>query len=98
MSSVGSAVAEAVKLRAAILAGALVLGACVAAEVPAASACGADGMQDLVGQEKSVFAAMTFPVGTRIIEPGMAITEDYSETRLNIDIGADGRITRVWCG
>ncbi len=65
---------------------------------PAPNECGAGGMQDLVGKDKSVFAAMTFPIGTRIIEPGMAITEDYSPTRLNIDLGKDGRITRVWCG
>lgn len=84
--------------RLAILAGALVLGACVAIEAPAQNACGADGMQGLVGQDKAVLAAMTFPMGTRIIEPGMAITEDYSESRLNIDLGRDGRIARVWCG
>jgi hypothetical protein len=85
-------------MRIAVLAVVLVLGGCVAIEEPEQNACGADGMQDLVGQDKSVFAAMTFPVGTRIIEPGMAITEDYSPTRLNFDIGTDGRIMRVWCG
>jgi Peptidase inhibitor I78 family len=65
---------------------------------PDANACGADAMQDLVGKDKSVFAAMTFPVGTRIIEPGTAITEDFSASRLNFDLDAKGRITRVWCG
>jgi Peptidase inhibitor I78 family len=85
-------------MRIAMLLAALTLGACVLAEAPEPNACGADGMQDLVGRDRSVFAAMTFPVGTRIIEPGMAITEDYSPTRLNIDIRTDGRIARVWCG
>jgi hypothetical protein len=75
----------------------LALAACVAAG-PEEESCGAAGMQDLVGQDKAVFAAMTLPVGTRIIEPGMAITEDYSPSRLNIDLDAEGRITRVWCG
>jgi hypothetical protein len=60
--------------------------------------CGAEGMQDLLGKDKSVFAAMTFPVGTRIIEPGMAITEDYRPDRLNFSIRNDGRIGQVWCG
>ncbi|MBL9049442.1 MAG: hypothetical protein JNK19_04955 [Tabrizicola sp.] len=81
-----------------VLLGALALGACVAADEPDPLACGAGGMQDLVGQDKSVFAAMTFPVGTRIIEPGMAVTEDYRPERLNFDLDAKGRITRVWCG
>jgi hypothetical protein len=31
-------------------------------------------------------------------EPGMAATEDYSATRLNLDIGTDGRIARVGGG
>jgi hypothetical protein len=65
---------------------------------PDADACGAASMQDLVGKDKSIFAAMTFVMGTRIIEPGMAITEDYSPDRLNFDLDAKGRITRVWCG
>lgn len=77
---------------------ALMLAGCVAAEEPDRNACGAQGMQDLIGQHKSVFAAMTLPMGTRIIEPGMAVTEDYSPTRLNFDISKDGRITRIWCG
>jgi hypothetical protein len=55
-------------------------------------ACGA------AGQDKSVLAARTFEATTRVIEPGRAITMDYSDTRLNIAIGADGRIARVFCG
>lgn len=78
------------------LALALGLAACVA--VPDEDACGAAGMQDLVGQDKAVLAAMTFPAGTRVIEPGTAVTEDYSASRLNIDVDASGTITGVWCG
>lgn len=77
---------------------ALALAGCVAVEEPGPNACGADGMQDLVGRDKAVFAAMTLPMGTRIIEPGMAVTEDYSPSRLNFDLDDRGRITRVWCG
>lgn len=74
----------------------LALSACVA--VPEENACGAAGMQDLVGQEDDVLAAMTLPQGTRFIYPGTAVTEDYSPARLNIDIDQFGRITGVWCG
>jgi hypothetical protein len=64
----------------------------------ASGACGADGLQGLVGQHKSVLATMTFATTTRVIAPGMAITMDYSQIRLNISIGKDGRILRVYCG
>jgi hypothetical protein len=83
--------------RLAAVALALVLAGCVAAE-PQQNACGAEAMQDLVGKDRAVLAAMTLPAGTRVITPGMAITEDYSASRLNIDLDARGRITGLWCG
>jgi hypothetical protein len=76
----------------------LALSGCVAAEVPDPGACGAAGMQGLVGQGREVLAAMTLPEGTRVIEPGQPVTTDYSPARLNIDLDAKGRIARVWCG
>ena len=81
-----------------MLALAMVLAGCVSADAPDQNACGAAGMQSLVGQGRDVLAAMTLPQGTRVIEPGMAITEDYRADRLNLDVDAGGRITRVWCG
>jgi len=74
------------------------LGGCVVADLPDQDACGASGMQALVGQGREVLAAMTVPAGTRVIEPETAITEDYSPARLNIDLDRTGRVTRVWCG
>jgi hypothetical protein len=79
----------------------LVLAACepvVPAEEPSADACGASGLQDLVGQPKSVLAAMTFPAPTRVIEPGMAVTLDFRADRLNIETNAAELIARVYCG
>lgn len=77
----------------------LALAGCVAPpEPPGQNACGADGMQDLLGKDRGALAAMTLPAGTRVITPGMAVTEDYSAARLNIDLDARGRITGVWCG
>lgn len=77
----------------------LALAACVPApDLPGPNACGADGMQDLPGKDRGVLAAMTLPAGTRVITPGMAVTEDYRPARLNIDLDARGRITGVWCG
>lgn len=85
---------------------AVLLAACVTREVPVPTplppsgpdACGTSGMQDLVGRNRSVLAAMTLPMGSRVIEPGMPITKDYSAQRLNLDLDARGRIVRVWCG
>lgn len=76
---------------------ALGLAGCVAA-TPDENACGAAGMQDLIGQEDDVLAAMTFPQGTRFIYPGTPVTEDYRPDRLNIDVDQSGRIIGVWCG
>lgn len=68
-------------------------------ETPAdADGCGAAALVHLIGEDMSALAAMSFPDRTRFIRPGDAITMDYSQTRLNFDLDADGRITRIWCG
>lgn len=75
--------------------------AAACAETPAADAdaCGASAMQDLVGADRGALAAMSFVTGmVRVIEPGMAVTQDYSPARVNFDLDGDGRIVRVWCG
>lgn len=66
--------------------------------LPDGDACGASALQGLIGQPRSVLAAMTLPEPTRVIEPGMAVTMDYSPARLNIELDDAGRITRVACG
>ncbi|QYK42319.1 MAG: hypothetical protein KF887_04115 [Paracoccaceae bacterium] len=65
---------------------------------PAPDACGAAALQDLVGQPASALAAMTFAAPTRVLRPGMAVTMDYREDRLNIEINATERVARVFCG
>jgi hypothetical protein len=34
----------------------------------------------------------------RVIAPGQAMTQDYSETRLNLDTDANEKLVRVTCG
>ncbi|MCP5073863.1 MAG: hypothetical protein GY947_11290 [Rhodobacteraceae bacterium] len=65
---------------------------------PGAEICGAAELQYLVGKPDSVLYSMRFAKGVRIITPGMAVTMDYNPERLNIAIGEDGRIARVYCG
>lgn len=60
--------------------------------------CRASGSQSLVGQSGDVLAAMTFPIGTRVIYPDTAVTSDYNPGRLNILVGRTGRIDEVTCG
>lgn len=72
--------------------------ACVDEPVPIAGACGASGLQDLVGQSETVLQTMTFNVPVRIIHPGTAVTMDYRDDRLNIEINEAGTISRVACG
>ncbi len=82
---------------AAVLCLVLSTAACLA-EVGADDACGASELQDLVGQPGSVLETMRFSQDLRVIPPGTAVTMDYREDRLNIDLDEAGQITRVWCG
>jgi hypothetical protein len=87
--------------RTAPLLAALAFAACVPVTAPEPvdeDSCMASGSQNLVGQSANIIAAMTFPIGTRVIYPDTAVTSDYSPERLNIIVGRTGRIEEVSCG
>jgi hypothetical protein len=65
---------------------------------PDPDACGASGLQGLVGQPETVLQSMRFSQRLRMIQPGMMITQDYSPERLNISVDASGMIESVSCG
>ncbi|WP_235829683.1 I78 family peptidase inhibitor [Frigidibacter oleivorans] len=65
---------------------------------PMEDACGAAGLQQMVGQPASALDTMRFAQPMRVIRPGQAVTMDYNVERLNFAVGEDGRITRVYCG
>jgi len=65
---------------------------------PLEDACGASGLQELVGGSAKKLEVMRFAKTVRIIRPGMAVTMDYSAERLNIEVNAAEVITRVTCG
>ncbi|MDT1063158.1 I78 family peptidase inhibitor [Paracoccus sp. CPCC 101403] len=67
------------------------------ATLPGEDACGASRFQNLVGQPKSVLDGVTLPEGNRVIGPNQPVTMDFRPTRLNVEIGKDGRIARVGC-
>jgi glucose/arabinose dehydrogenase len=73
-----------------------------AAETPAMT-CDAAKVQWTVGQlaDETLVAKAKTESGSerlRVIKPGMAVTMDYREDRLNLDVDADNKVTRAYCG
>lgn len=71
------------------------------AEEPAMT-CQADKGQWAIGQiaDEALVAkvmADTTSDRVRVIRPGMAVTMDYREDRVNLDVDADNRVTGVRC-
>ena len=67
--------------------------------LPAApDACGAAGLQVLVGQDVALFEAQARPGPKRILRPGQPMTMDQSDQRVNVVVDAQNRITRITCG
>lgn len=65
---------------------------------PMLASCKAEGLQYLVGKNKSVLATMKFAKPIRIEEPGMMYTMEYSAERTRIITNEKGIITQVICG
>jgi hypothetical protein len=70
---------------------------------PAADECGAAGLSRYLnvvpsGEMKSAITSAIGDRTIRYIAPGDAVTMDFSPTRLNAELGDDGRITRFRCG
>lgn len=65
--------------------------------------CGAAKAQARVNSlpSKDILAAIRDDIGhtrIRVIQPGTAVTMDYAPNRLNVEVGADGRIKSIRCG
>lgn len=65
---------------------------------PVPTECAKAEFEKLLWLPQSALDTVTLPPRTRVILPGMAVTLDYSESRLNILVGKSGRIERVYCG
>jgi hypothetical protein len=70
---------------------------------PGPASCGADRLGRFIGAEPSaeVRAQIRAEVSDRPIRyytEGDPITMDYSPSRLNVELGSDGRIKRFRCG
>jgi Peptidase inhibitor I78 family len=60
--------------------------------------CKAAGFQSYVGQRVDVLNEVELPAGTRVMFPTTPATMDFREERLNIGVGKDDHIARVFCG
>ena len=60
--------------------------------------CGAIDHQNLVGQSVAVLDSSALPKGTRTIFPGMPVTMDLREERMNVEVGSGDKVARVFCG
>lgn len=70
---------------------------------PRLAQCQPDAGQAFLGQVASedVIAKVMAATGAssvRVIKPGMAVTMDFRDDRLNLDVDADGVIVKVHCG
>lgn len=61
-------------------------------------ACGAAGLQSLVGTSVGALDASALPEPRRVIFPGQPVTMDFRQERLNVEIGPDDKVARVFCG
>lgn len=57
--------------------------------------CGASHFQYLVGLHPSIFP---LPAHAEVVHPGTIRATIYIETRLNVGIGQNGYVERVYCG
>jgi hypothetical protein len=70
---------------------------------PVADECGATGLSRYLnvtpsGEMKTAIASAAGDRPVRYIAPGDAVTMDFVASRLNAELGDDGRITRFRCG
>lgn len=86
-------------MRATLILSVLLLAACQApvADTPSEDACGASALQHLVGEPVAAAEGASAPGSVRIIRPNEAVTMDYRADRLNIELDARDKITRIYC-
>jgi hypothetical protein len=60
--------------------------------------CHASQFQTLVGVEQNAVDRASLPANSRVICYRCNVTLDLRQDRLNVEIGADGKVARVYCG
>ncbi len=69
-------------------------------QIDSGDPCGAEGLQDFVGQDESVVLATTFraPGPIRVIRPGEMVTEEFLPERVSFQTDVSGTVVAVDCG
>ncbi len=65
---------------------------------PPPDTCQMAAHQSLAGTVGAEIDRTALPAGARVICHDCSVTMDYRADRLNIDLGADGKVTRLHCG
>ena len=65
---------------------------------PNPNACGAAGLQGLIGLSATVIPPTGVWSTIRIIHPGELVSLEYSASRLNVRVDALNRIVQITCG
>jgi hypothetical protein len=69
-----------------------------AIERPAPDTCQMAAHQSLIGRDGASIDSGALPSGARIICHGCSVTLDYRAERLNVLLGADGKVESLRCG
>lgn len=65
---------------------------------PPPDTCQMAAHQSLIGAVGAEIDQSSLPSGSRVICHNCVVTMDYRADRLNIDLGPDGKVTRLHCG
>lgn len=60
--------------------------------------CAASTYEYVVGLDREVLDTTLMPASTRIIGPDDLVTQDYSPSRINVNVDDFDVIERVYCG
>jgi len=60
--------------------------------------CGADKLQNQIGQPAASYDFKAVNKDVRILPPGSMMTMDHRPDRLNVELDDAGLVTRLWCG
>ncbi len=65
---------------------------------PQDDTCGATAYAGLIGQDATALERVLIMRPVRVIRPGMAVTMDFSPSRINFEISQEEKISRIYCG
>ncbi|HVK81272.1 MAG TPA: I78 family peptidase inhibitor [Verrucomicrobiae bacterium] len=65
---------------------------------PAPDTCHMADHRNLIGREGASIDRGTLPTNARVICHNCPVTLDYSADRLNVQLGADGKVASLRCG